>query len=43
MNVLKDHTDVKNTATIPMVAIFATVLDLVIDFIVMATHAKVSN
>ena len=43
MNVLKEHTDVKNTATIPLVVIFATVVDLVIDFTVMATCVKVSN
>ena len=43
MNVLKEETDVKNTVTIPLAVILVTVLDLVTDFTVMATHAKVSK
>ena len=43
MNVLTVVMNVKNTATIPLEVIPATVLDLVIDFTVMVTLVKVSK
>ena len=41
MNVMKKPMNVKNTATIQSVVTTATVLDLVIDFTVMAPLVKV--
>ena len=43
MNVLKEVMNVMNTVTIPLAVILATVLDLVIDFTVMAQPAKVCS